>query len=67
MHLYIDWSSVEVFIDDGSAMMTNLVLPNEPYNQVLLYARGGDVLVQSCDIWQLADIWDKQNKNQSDF
>jgi fructan beta-fructosidase len=34
--LYLDLSSVEVFINDGERVMTEIVFPNTPYNYVTL-------------------------------
>jgi len=34
--IFVDLSSVEVFVNDGERVVTELVFPNEPYNQITL-------------------------------
>jgi fructan beta-fructosidase len=34
--LYVDLASIELFINDGERVLTEIVFPNSPYNQVLL-------------------------------
>lgn len=34
IQVYVDASSIEVFINDGELVMTELVFPNDPYNKV---------------------------------
>lgn len=36
VRVYLDRSSIEVFINDGELVMTDVVFPTEPYNQVRL-------------------------------
>lgn len=41
VQIFVDKSSVELFVDGGRIAMTNLVFPNEPYNQLRFF--GGKV------------------------
>lgn len=34
LHLFVDRGSMELFINNGEFCMTNLIYPNEPYNQL---------------------------------
>jgi fructan beta-fructosidase len=34
LRIWVDRCSVEAFLDDGEVAMTNLVFPNEPYNEI---------------------------------
>ncbi len=36
VHIYMDRSSLEVFVNDGELVMTDIVFPTKPYNQVNL-------------------------------
>jgi fructan beta-fructosidase len=36
LRIYIDNSSIEIFINDGEKVMTELVFPNQPFSQVVL-------------------------------
>ncbi|WP_422005464.1 glycoside hydrolase family 32 protein [Roseivirga pacifica] len=55
--IYIDKSSVEVFINDGEFVMTNLVFPNEDFNQAAIFMTGGDITVKSLNNTKLKSIW----------
>ena len=39
--IFVDKSSVELFIDGGRIAMTNLVFPTKPYDRVRFYSVGG--------------------------
>ena len=34
MQVFVDLSSVEVFVNDGAIVMTELVFPDSPYNMI---------------------------------
>ncbi len=55
--LYLDYSSVELFADDGSVVMTETFFPNENFHNVVLYNRKGKVKVNNCIIYDLQSIW----------
>nr|WKN38836.1 glycoside hydrolase family 32 protein [Tunicatimonas sp. TK19036] len=55
MHLLVDVASVELFADDGKTVMTEIFFPNEPLNQVSLFADGGSVQIQEGEIYNLTD------------
>lgn len=57
LQIYVDWSSVEVFADDGSVVFTEQVFPSPDSDGVALYARGGDARLVSLQVWELASIW----------
>jgi fructan beta-fructosidase len=60
LHVFVDWSSIEIFADDGHVLLTDLVLPRHAYNRLELYAKGGEVQVRQCDVWELATVWTNQ-------
>ena len=39
--IFVDKSSVELFVDGGRIAMTNLVFPVAPYENLKLYTQGG--------------------------
>ena len=57
LHLFVDWSSVEVFGNDGRAVITDRIFPSNDSDGVALYAKGGAVKLVSLDIWPLQSIW----------
>jgi fructan beta-fructosidase len=57
LHLFIDASSVELFADDGTVCMTDLVFPTKPFTQVQLVTQGGTVKLLSAQCYALKRIW----------
>ena len=53
LRIFVDKSSIEIFGDDGRYVMTNLVFPNEPYNRMSFYAKGGSYNVDSLQLHKL--------------
>ncbi|MBB3221258.1 glycoside hydrolase family 32 protein [Pseudoduganella umbonata] len=54
LRILVDSCSVEVFVNDGEAVMTELVFPAAPAGTLTLYAAGGAVDLLSLDLWQIA-------------
>lgn len=54
LNVFVDKCSVEIFLDGGKTAMTNLVFPNEPYNRMSFYGKGGDYKVDNCKIHRLS-------------
>jgi len=57
MHLLVDASSVELFVDDGSLVMTNLVFPTEKYNKLILYSKGGSGMLNKALFHGIGRVW----------
>jgi fructan beta-fructosidase len=57
LHLFVDWSSVEVFGNDGEAVVTDLIFPVAESTGLEFYAHGGAVTVRSLDVYPIASIW----------
>ncbi len=57
LHLFVDWSSVEVFARDGQTVFTDRIFPSPESEGVALYARGGTARLVSLDAWQLESVW----------
>lgn len=56
-HIFVDEASVEIFIDDGKLVMTDILFPTIPYNKVELFSTKGSVHVTFSRIWELASVW----------
>ena len=54
--LIVDVSSVELFADDGSAVMTSVFFPVKPYDQISLKSADG-VVIDSLNHSSLRSIW----------
>ncbi|SFG31645.1 glycoside hydrolase family 32 protein [Sporolactobacillus nakayamae] len=58
--IYLDRSSVEIFVNDGEKVMTSRIYPREQNHGVQLFARGGGAQVQNLRSWSLKDIWNEK-------
>ena len=57
MHILIDASSVELFVDDGRLVMTTLVFPNEKFTWLKLFSKGGTGSLNKAAFHGLEKIW----------
>jgi fructan beta-fructosidase len=57
LHILVDNSSAEVFVDDGRLVMTSLVFPTEKFNRLILFSKGGNVLLNKAVFHGIAKIW----------
>jgi len=57
LRVLVDWSSVEVFADDGRTVITDQIFPAPTSGDVRLYARGGTARLVSLEAWPLASVW----------
>jgi fructan beta-fructosidase len=57
LHIFVDWSSVEVFGDDGQTVITDQIFPMPSSDGLALFANGGNAKLVSLHIWPLRSIW----------
>ncbi|MGH9743073.1 MAG: glycoside hydrolase family 32 protein, partial [Candidatus Acidiferrum sp.] len=57
LHIFVDRSSVEVFVNDGGIVMTDRIYPSPGSDGIGLYSEDGRGKVVSLSIWRLASIW----------
>lgn len=57
LHIYIDSSSVELFVNDGETVMTARIYPDKASTAVELFSEGGEVELIKLDAWELKNIW----------
>jgi len=53
LHVFVDASSVEVFANDGLVVFSECIFPSEQSQGLELLAEGGEVLLNSLDVYQL--------------
>ncbi len=58
LDIYLDRSSVEVFVNDGEVTMADRVYPGEGDTAVSLFADGESPKVRSLRMWRINSIWD---------
>ncbi|WP_235941329.1 glycoside hydrolase family 32 protein [Paenibacillus puerhi] len=52
-HLFLDRSSVELFANGGMKTITNRIYPESSSLGIRLFARGGEAIIESLDVWEL--------------
>ncbi len=57
LQVLIDWSSVELFANDGEVSITNQVFPSSPFSNIKVISHGGDCTVSDISIYRLSSIW----------
>lgn len=57
LQIFVDWSSVEVFVNDGEAVITNRIFPDPDSQDVIFYSDGGTANITKIDFWTLSSIW----------
>lgn len=57
LHLFVDHSSLEVFVNNGKVVMSGRVYPNQNSQGLQLSSFAGEVVIKQIDIWNLANIW----------
>jgi fructan beta-fructosidase len=53
LHVLLDWSSVELFVDDGDVVITEQIFPRDESLDVRLYAQGGAAKFTQLHVYQL--------------
>lgn len=56
-HVFIDLSSVELFLDDGAVTMTDIFFPESGYQILSWYRSDSTVKLKRGDIYRLKSIW----------
>lgn len=59
--LYLDHSSIELFADGGSCVMTDIMFPQEPFSKIELLSEGHEVSLLSGELVELNSIWSRNN------
>ncbi len=62
LRIFVDWSSVEVFGNDGLTVITDQVFPAPEADGVELYAEGGSAVARSVKAWTLSGTWDNSGR-----
>lgn len=57
MHVFVDWSSVEVFAGEGEVVITDRIFPSPESGGLEVFSEGGTAKIVSMDIWNLESAW----------
>lgn len=59
LHIFVDWSSVELFVNNGIPVITNRIFPDPESQDIQVFAQGGMVTIEKIEFWPLSSIWDQ--------
>ncbi|MCB2362415.1 glycoside hydrolase family 32 protein [Clostridium estertheticum] len=57
LHIFLDRSSIEVFVNEGEATMTSRIYSKETRAGIELFTNNGEVNIENFIYWTLKDIW----------
>lgn len=57
LHVFVDACSVEVFINDGESVITDLIFPSPNSRGVEFFSPNPDAKIVSAEIWTLRSAW----------
>lgn len=57
LHVFLDRSVMEVFINDGQTAVTRVEYPSEDDLGVGVFAENGKATLKSLDVWRMKSIW----------
>ena len=57
LHIFLDRSSLEVFVNDGEVVLTDRIYPSDGNDGIELYSSEERGKVLSLTIWKLSSIW----------
>ena len=55
--IYLDWSSVEVFMDKGLLVMTDQIFPSEPYNTLIIENNSEEDSIELITLSRMSSVW----------
>ena len=57
LHIFIDQSSLEVFVNDGEVVLSSLMFPETKSLGFESFSEKGNVVINSFQAWELLSIW----------
>ncbi|MBL7223696.1 MAG: GH32 C-terminal domain-containing protein [Candidatus Brocadiae bacterium] len=57
LHVFLDKSVLEVFVDGGRECVTRVIYPGRSDLGVEVFAEGGSATVGSLDVWKIRPVW----------
>ncbi len=57
LQIFLDRSVLEVFVNDGEQVITQVVYPERGDQGIGLFADGGEAAFESVRVWRMASIW----------
>lgn len=57
LQIFIDWSSIEIFINEGLQVITSLIFPEEIIVDIFINNYAKDLIIDKLDLFKLDSIW----------
>ncbi|WP_245917481.1 glycoside hydrolase family 32 protein [Bacillus canaveralius] len=57
LRIFMDTTSVELFVNDGEQVITNRIYPDDNSTQFNIFTKGGKVRVNSIESWKFDSVW----------
>ena len=64
LRILVDWSSVEVFTDDGKIVLTDQIFPDPSSQGIEAFSNGGNAVLTSLDVKQMQSAWPSGSPKQ---
>lgn len=58
LQILVDQSSIEVFIDDGEKVFTNLIYTEDHNDEIEFYVENGNLVVETLEVSPIKSIWE---------
>ncbi|MDX8341631.1 glycoside hydrolase family 32 protein [Draconibacterium sp. IB214405] len=60
LEILLDRTSIEIYANDGQAVVSNCFTPNEKAVDAVLYTNGGELGIEKLDVYEMNSIWNKK-------
>jgi fructan beta-fructosidase len=63
LDIYLDRSSVELFVNEGERVMTNRIFNSKAYSKLEIYTTSGEAQLKRLDVYELSSVWTEEQMN----
>ncbi len=57
LEIFLDWSSIEVYADDGRLVMTDIFFPQRPFSFIEFHSKSSQNFVKKASVLRYSSIW----------
>ncbi len=61
LEILVDRASIEIYANDGQAVVSNCITPAEKSNGYVLFTNGGELGVVRMDAYKIGSVWSQEN------
>lgn len=58
LEILLDRTSIEIYANDGQAVVSNCFVPAEKADDIILYTNGGELGIIQLDVYRMDSIWE---------